>query len=108
MEAAIDPFKTIGRPETWEPFGTDDDILCDAERRAFGDHFARRTARLIKRGHSPQEAFGTVMSGLSAGMAGAWFAAQGGVDNARTDDFDKWIGVMTYSYYQALGGARPA
>jgi len=97
----IDPFKIIGKPSEWGEFGTGDhDHACDAERRAWVDHFIRRLRKGEKRGN--EDVAGEILSGGSLAMAGLFISASGGPNALEEDAFDRWIAIMTFAWYQAL------
>lgn len=106
MSRTVDPFKLLGTPDTWKPFGASDcDVHCDAERRAWADHFIRRLNKGQKRGRT--DAGADIMTGASCAFADLYVAAKGGPEAVTEADFDQWIAIMTYAWYQAMAaGAK--
>jgi len=97
----IDPFKTIGQPNEWGRFGTGEhDAACDAERRAWCDHLIRRLNKGHKRGN--MDAAANILSGGAVASADLFISAQGGPGSLTDEAFDQWIGLMTFSWYQAV------
>lgn len=103
MSGKVDPFRFIGKMEDWGKFGDgDQDEACDAERRALADHFIRRYRRAVKRGATPADALVNIMAGANVAIACVWFGIQKGPDNVKPDDFERYINLITFGYYQAL------
>jgi hypothetical protein len=101
MSRTVDPFKLLGSPDTWARFGeSEHDAACDAERRAWVDHFIRRLNKGQKRGR--QDVGADIMTGASTAMAAFFVSALGGPNVAKESDFDRWIAIMTYAWYQAM------
>lgn len=95
----VDPFKHVGRPETWERFGGESDDRADAERRAMGEFFIRRLNKSAKRDH---DASADIISGGFVAFAGLFVAAAGGPYRLSEEAFERWIGAATFAYYQAI------
>lgn len=99
-----DPFDKLGPMSGWGTFGDgQDDLACDAERRSMCEHFLRRMRKAEKRGGN---ATPDILAGGMTALAGLWFSAQGGPDNAKGDDYESFIAVATFAYYQAMGCFR--
>jgi len=104
----IDPFKLLGKPASWNAFGTGEhDAACEAERRAWIDFFLRRLAKGEKRGKA--DAGADILAGGSVAVAALFISGEGGPDAIKDDAFDRWIAIQTFAWYQALAhGASPA
>lgn len=96
----IDPFKHIGTASSWGTFGQGaQDEACDAERRAMLDYFLRRLAK-GKRKNSDNTS--ELLTGGFTAFACLFIAAGGGPEMLEDDAFEKWIGIATFAWYQAL------
>lgn len=103
----VDPFKLLGKPNTWAPLGTGEhDAAVEAERHAWLDHFTRRLNKGQKQGKIGVAA--DILCGGSVAMASVFVSAEGGPDAVSDDAFDRWIAIQTFAWYQALnmGAAR--
>ena len=103
----FDPFEVTGKPSEWGAFGTSpDDEICDAERRAICDYFIRRWKRAERR--NIDDPSHVILSGSAVGFAGLFVASKGGPDQIREGDFEAWLSVMTFAWYQAINcGTSP-
>jgi hypothetical protein len=102
MNRTVDPFKLLGAPDTWAHHGTGKhDAACEAERRAFVDHFIRRLNKGQR--HGRRDVGADIMTGASSALANLYVSAKGGPQAISDSDFDQWIAIMTYAWYQALG-----
>jgi hypothetical protein len=98
----IDPYKTIGKPETWGAFGEGEhDEVADAERRALAEYFAGRVMKAGLEGIPHAEFMVSLIVGALVSNCGLFMAGRG-VDNLADDAFENWIGMATFSWHQAL------
>ncbi|MEV5021382.1 hypothetical protein MRBLMA1_001204 [Sphingobium sp. LMA1-1-1.1] len=101
MADGIDPFKHVGRPDQWQKFGTSEhDLRCDAERRAMADYMLRRLQKAHRRGHENGTA--DLLTGGIVAFAGLFVAGAGGPAALDEESFEKWIGIATFAWYQAI------
>lgn len=98
----IDPFKFIGKPEEWAPFGDGQhDEQCDAERRAICHYFIRRIEKGAKR-QPHGDSVADVLTGGFVGFAGLFISSGGGPEAMTEETFERFIGAATFAWYQAM------
>jgi hypothetical protein len=98
----LDPYKHIGRPDSWGAFGDGEhDEIADAERRALAEYFAGRVMQAGLQGIPHQEFMVSLIVGALVANCGLFMAGRG-VDNLSDDAFEHWIGMVTFSWHQAL------
>lgn len=102
MSNPIDPFKHIGAPSTWGKLGEGEhDMACEAERRALCGFLSKRLAKGCKRADH-DDVLSSILAGGMTGFAGLFVIAGGGADHLTEEDFEKFISVATFAWYQAI------